>query len=68
MDFYASYRCALEFLYPHVSKGGVVAFDEYGSSTWIGATQAIDEFFADRPERIVKSPVVDLYYVVKEGD
>ena len=68
VDFYASYKCALEFLYPHVSKGGVVAFDEYGSSTWIGATQAIDEFFADRPECIVKSPVVDLYYVVKEGD
>ena len=68
VDFYASYKCALEFLYPHVSKGGIIAFDEYGSATWIGATRAIDEFFADRPERIVKSPVVDLYYVVKEGD
>ena len=53
VDFYASYKCALEFLYPHVSKGGIVAFDE---------------FFSERPERVVKSPVVDLYYVVKEGD
>ena len=68
VDFYASYKCALEFLYPHVSEGGIVAFDEYGSATWIGATRAIDEFFADRPERVVKSPVVDLYYVVKESD
>ena len=68
VDFYASYKCALEFLYPHVSKGGIVAFDEYGSATWIGATRAIDEFFSERPERVVKSPVVDLYYVVKEGD
>ena len=68
VDFYASYKSALEFLYPHLSKGGIVAFDEYGSATWIGATRAIDEFFADRPERVVKSPVVDLYYVVKERD
>ena len=61
VDFFASYKSALEFLYPHVSKGGIVAFDEYGSATlWIGATRAIDEFFADRPERVVKSPVVDL--------
>ena len=68
VDFYASYKSALEFLYPHLSKGGIVAFDEYGSATWIGATRATDEFFADRPERVVKSPVVDLYYVVKERD
>ena len=68
VDFYASYKCALQYLYPHVSKGGIVAFDEYDNATWVGATQAIDEFFADRPEQIVKSPVVDLYYVIKESD
>ena len=63
-----SYKCALKFLaYPHVSKGGIVAFDEYGSATWIGARRRPD-FLLMRPERVVKSPVVDLYYVVKEGD
>ncbi len=50
----------------HVAPGGIVAFDEYNSPAWPGATQAIDEFFADRPEQIVKSSVVDLYYVVKQ--
>ena len=66
VDFYESYKTALECLWPYVAEDGIVAFDEYGQSAWPGATQAIDEFFADRPEQIVKSMVVDLYYVVKQ--
>ena len=68
VDFYDSYKTALEHLWESVAPGGIAAFDEYRSPTWPGATQAIDEFFADRPEEIVKSPVTDLYYVVKAGD
>ena len=67
VDFYESYKTALELLFVHVAPGGIVAFDEYRNPTWPGATQAIDEFFADRPEQIVKSSVADLYYVVKTG-
>ena len=66
VDFYESYKVALESLYDYVAPGGTVAFDEYLNPTWPGATQAIDEFFADRPDEVVKSPVVDLYYVVKQ--
>ena len=65
VDFYESYKTALEFLYDHVATGGAIAFDEYGSPTWPGATQAVDEFFASRSEEIRKSPVTSLYYVVK---
>ena len=68
VDVYASYKCALTYLFPNVAKGGIVTFDEYAHDTWVGATLAIDEFFADRPERIVKSPLLDRYYVVKEDD
>ena len=65
VDFYASYKTALELLYEHVVPGGIVAFDEYGQKTWPGATRAVDEFFATRTEQPVKSPIVDLYYVIK---
>ena len=65
VDFYDSYRKALESLYDHVAPGGIIAFDEYRNPTWPGATQAIDEFFAVRPGEITKSPVTDLYYTVK---
>ena len=66
VDFYASYKIALESLYQYVSPGGIVAFDEYRSPTWPGATRAIDEFFGPRDEKIIKSQAADLYYVVKD--
>ena len=66
VDFYESYKTALSLLWPFVADGGIVAFDEYLQASWPGATQAIDEFFANRTEQIVKSKVVDLYYVVKQ--
>ncbi len=67
VDFYESYKTALVLLWEFVAPGGIAAFDEYRNPTWPGATQAIDEFFADRPEEIVKSSVTDLYYVVKSS-
>ncbi len=67
VDFYSSYKVALEQLWPHVATGGVVAFDEYKMTIWPGATQAIDEFFCSRQETLSKSALIDLYYVVKQG-
>lgn len=64
-DIYESYKTALESLYHLVVPGGIIAFDEYKDELWPGATVAIDEFFADKPEKIVKSPVADKYYTVK---
>ena len=54
-------------LYEHVVQGGVIAFDEYRLEAWPGATQAIDEFFAARLERIDRSPVADRYFTIKCG-
>ncbi len=68
VDFYESYKAALELLWEFVAPGGITAFDEYRNPSWPGATQAIDEFFADLPEEIAKSPVTELYYVVKKGN
>ncbi len=67
VDIYSSYKETLEFFYPKVVAGGIIAFDEYQSAEkYPGARKAIDEFFEGRPERIIKSNLLDRYYVVKE--
>ncbi len=65
VDIYESYRAALELLYDHVAPGGAITFDEYRMERWPGATKAIDEFFEDRPERVVRSPIAERFYTVK---
>ncbi len=50
-DLYESYQLALETLYDKVASGGIIMFDEYQDRRWPGATKAIDEFFADKPEK-----------------
>lgn len=62
VDLYESYRAILDNLYGCVASGGIIAFDEYADPDWPGATKAVDEFFADRPEQIVQSPVAERYY------
>ena len=67
VDFYQSYMDALTYLWPHVACGGIVAFDEYDHASWPGATQAVDEFFAQKPEEVIASDVSQYYYVVKQA-
>ncbi len=64
-DIYESYKIVLESLYDYVVPGGVIAFDEYLNVRWPGATKAIDEFFEHKNEKLVKSPVMEIYYTVK---
>jgi O-methyltransferase len=47
-DFYASTKMELEILFPRLAIGGILIVDDYGH--WQGARQAVDEFFADKPE------------------
>lgn len=48
-DLYRPTRAALEALWPRLSRGGVMLFDEYSIHEWPGETKAVDEFFADKP-------------------
>jgi O-methyltransferase len=50
-DLYESVRGACEFVYPRMSKGGIIVFDDYGASTCPGATRAVDDFFQDKLEK-----------------
>ena len=54
-DLYAPTKAALEALYPKVSRGGVILFDEYSIPDWAGETTAVDEFIADKPELKLKT-------------
>ncbi len=47
---------ALEFFYPRLAPGGFLVMHDYGSRAWPGVAQAVDAFFADKPESIVRIP------------
>jgi hypothetical protein len=65
-DLYESYKAALENLYDLVSEDGIIMFDEYRDTDWPGATKAIDEFFADKPEEIRPHEKCDWKYYVRK--
>ncbi|NQU57297.1 MAG: class I SAM-dependent methyltransferase [Rhodospirillales bacterium] len=49
-DLYKPTKFALQALWPVISRGGIILFDEYGIPGWPGETKAVDEFLADKPE------------------
>ncbi len=49
LDAFEGTRAALAALYPRVSRGGLVVFDEYAIPEW-GESDAADEFMAQHPE------------------
>jgi predicted O-methyltransferase YrrM len=56
VDLLQPTRAALEFFYPRMVAGGLILCDDYGFETCPGARQAMDAFFADRPEPVVHLP------------
>jgi hypothetical protein len=66
-DLYESYRFSLETLYDKVEHGGVIMFDEYEDKRWPGATKAINEFFARKPERVQPHHKCHWKYFVRKG-
>ncbi len=50
LDLYQSVSDCLRFVYPRLSSGGVIIFDDYGFASCPGARRAVDEFFIDKPE------------------
>lgn len=55
VDNYRSNKDALEFFYPRMECGGVIVFDDYEWEHTPGIRQSIDEFLADKPERVVRT-------------
>jgi O-methyltransferase len=51
LDLYQGILDTLTFVYPRMSPGGVIVFDDYGFASCPGARKAVDEFFADKREK-----------------
>lgn len=56
-DLYAPFRAALQYFYPRLIPGGFLVMHDYSSlSCWDGPERAADEFFADKPEKVIPIP------------
>lgn len=55
-DIYNSVLFVTQFVYEKISKGGIIIFDDYGDLISKGAKIAVDEFFADKPEKVIYLP------------
>lgn len=56
VDLYQPTRDSIAFFYPRMNDGGIIVCDDYGFTTCPGATLAMDEFLADKPEKVVSLP------------
>ena len=50
LDLHDPILAACGFVYPRLSSGGAMVFDDYGGVSTAGARRAIDTFFMDKPE------------------
>jgi O-methyltransferase len=50
VDIYEAVLSCCEHLYPKMTPGGVMVFDDYGFETCPGAREAVDKWFSDKPE------------------
>lgn len=66
-DLYESYKVSLANLYDKVVSGRIIMFDEYDDRRWPGARRAIDEFFADKPEKPVRHHKCTWKYYVEKA-
>ncbi len=48
LDIYKSILDSLNFIWPRLTNGGFIVFDDYGAPTCPGARAAVDEFFAGK--------------------
>jgi O-methyltransferase len=53
VDLYQPTLDSLAFFHPRLAPGGIIVCDDYGLTTCPGATRAVDEFLADKPEKMV---------------
>jgi O-methyltransferase len=56
VDLYRSVWDCCCFIYPSLTPGGFLVFDDYGWPTCLGARKAVDSFFSDKPERPLVLP------------
>lgn len=63
VDLFQPTHDSLVFFYDRIVPNGLLICDDYGSGKYPGARQAMDEFFADRPENILELPMGQAFIV-----
>lgn len=63
VDQYDSVKACLEFAYPRVIPGGYVLLDDYACGDCPGAKLAVDQFMADKPEKLVLADTAQPYFI-----
>jgi hypothetical protein len=53
VDLYHPTRDSIEFFYPHMADRAIIVCDDYGMTSCPGATQAVDEYLQDKPEKMI---------------
>jgi O-methyltransferase len=53
VDLNAPTHDSMAFFYPRMNEGGIILCDDYGGSSCVGATQAVDSFLSDKPEKMI---------------
>jgi O-methyltransferase len=56
VDLYRSALDCCQYFYPRLVSGGIIVFDEYGCAEAQGEREAVDEFFAGKPEAPIVLP------------
>lgn len=65
IDVYESYMQCLTFFYKRMSIGGIILFDDYNSNSCLGAKKAVDTFFINKKENIIKTNYSNSVYIIK---
>jgi len=55
-DLYEPFSAALDYFYPRLLSGGFLVMHDYSSLHWPRVEKAVDDFFADKPERPILIP------------
>jgi hypothetical protein len=53
VDLYSPTKDSIEFFYNKLSNGAIFLCDDYGFTSCPGATQALDDFLCDKPEKMI---------------
>ena len=65
LDLYEPTKVALELLWPHIAKGGIVVFDEAIMEMWSGEMVALKETLGLEDHLLHRIPNLKQFYLVK---
>jgi O-methyltransferase len=63
VDNYDSVKACIEFIYPRMEKDGYIIIDDYNDQGCRGAKIAIDNFFSDKPEKVIGGNGPQVYFI-----